>query len=191
MSSELVPEAEAFCDIFWRTGLPNPNPTCEIHHHPKPQLLMFVGGEGSFEVEVPLNDELYTFTKTTAIWIPAGVDHNVQIQPDRRSDDGNGNCHWPGPLQLKRKWIVGSRMWFDESNERAQEGGRTMRRIHDDFCRFIHLVCLAGCVGTRGGARTSGRSAGTAYRLCRGKRPGDGRGLHSSTWSRRVESWAA
>ena len=78
MSSELVPEAEAFCVIFWRTGLPNPNPTCEIDHHPKPQLLMFVGGEGSFEVEVPLNDELYTFTKTTAIWIPAGVDHNVK-----------------------------------------------------------------------------------------------------------------
>ncbi len=51
MSSELVAEAEAFCDIFWRTGLPDP--TCEIHHHPKPQLLMFADAEGSFEVEVP------------------------------------------------------------------------------------------------------------------------------------------
>ena len=39
---------------------------------------MFAGAEGSFEVEVPLNNELYTFTKTTAIWIPAGVDHNVK-----------------------------------------------------------------------------------------------------------------
>ena len=78
MSSELVPEVEAFCDVFWRTKLPEPNPTCEIHHHPKPQLLMFVGAEDTFEVEVPLNDELYTFTKTTAIWIPAGVDHNVK-----------------------------------------------------------------------------------------------------------------
>jgi len=51
MSSELVAEAEAFCDIFWRTELPDP--TCEIHHHPKPQVLMFAGAEGSFEVEVP------------------------------------------------------------------------------------------------------------------------------------------
>lgn len=55
----------------------NPNPTCEIHAHPVPQLLMFVGAEGSFEVEVPLNDEVYVLTKTTAIWIPAGVKHNV------------------------------------------------------------------------------------------------------------------
>ncbi len=78
MSSELVPEATTFADIFWRTKLPDPNPTCELHAHPVPQLLMFVGAEGSFEVEVPLNDELYVLTKTTAIWIPAGVRHNVK-----------------------------------------------------------------------------------------------------------------
>jgi hypothetical protein len=77
MSSQLVPEADAFCDIFWRTRLPDPNPTCEIHAHPSPQLLMFAGEEGSFEVVVPLNGEEYIITKTTAIWIPAGVEHNV------------------------------------------------------------------------------------------------------------------
>ena len=78
MSSQLVPEASAFADVFWRTSLPDPNPTCEIHSHPVPQLLMFVGEEGSFEVEVPLDDELYVLNKTTAIWIPAGVRHNVK-----------------------------------------------------------------------------------------------------------------
>ena len=100
MSSELVAEAEAFCDIFWRTGLPDPNPTCEIHHHPKPQLLMFADAEGSFEVEVPLNDERYTFTKTTAIWIPRRGGSQRQVQPHRRPDDGDGHRPWTGPLQL-------------------------------------------------------------------------------------------
>ncbi len=80
MGEALVPEATAFADIFWRTKLPDPNPTCEIHSHPAPQLLMFVGQEGSFEVEVPLDDELYVLTKTTAIWIPAGVKHNVKYR---------------------------------------------------------------------------------------------------------------
>jgi mannose-6-phosphate isomerase-like protein (cupin superfamily) len=78
MSSDLVPEANAFADVFWRTVLPTPNPTCELHAHPYPQLLMFVGEEGSFEVEVPLNDEMYVITKTTVIWIPPGVIHNVK-----------------------------------------------------------------------------------------------------------------
>lgn len=78
MSDELVPEATAFADVFWRTKLPDPNPTCEIHGHPVPQLLMFVGEEGSFEVEVPLDDELYVISRTTVIWIPAGVAHNVK-----------------------------------------------------------------------------------------------------------------
>lgn len=77
MSSELVADAEVFADVFWRTAVPNPNPTCEIHAHPVPQLLMFAGEAGSFEVVVPLDEEEHVFTKTTAIWIPAGVRHNV------------------------------------------------------------------------------------------------------------------
>ncbi|OLC15406.1 MAG: hypothetical protein AUH29_07870 [Candidatus Rokubacteria bacterium 13_1_40CM_69_27] len=77
MSGEQVPEATAFADVFWRTKLPTPNPTCEIHAHPAPQILMFVGEAGTFEVEVPLNDEVYVFDRTTVIWIPAGVRHNV------------------------------------------------------------------------------------------------------------------
>lgn len=77
MSSELVEGAEAFCDIFWRTRLPDPNPTCELHAHPVPQLLMFAGEEDSFEVVVPLDGDEYVLNKTTAIWIPTGVEHNV------------------------------------------------------------------------------------------------------------------
>jgi hypothetical protein len=80
MSGELVPEATAFADVFWRTRLPDPNPTCQIHAHPAPQILMFAGAPGSFEVEVPLDNELYVLDRTTVIWIPAGVKHNVRYR---------------------------------------------------------------------------------------------------------------
>ena len=89
-------------------NFPRPNPTCEIHHHPKPQLLMFVGAEDTFEVEVPLNDELYTFTKTTAIWIPAGVDHNVKYNRIDAPMMGNRHCDWAGTLQLKIRSLAGA-----------------------------------------------------------------------------------
>lgn len=78
MSSDLVPEATAFADVFWRTEIPDPNPTCEVHSHPVPQLLMFVGEEGAFEVEVPLEDELYVLNRTTVIWIPPHTRHCVK-----------------------------------------------------------------------------------------------------------------
>lgn len=77
MGKELVPEATAFADTFYRTHIPDPNPTCEMHAHPSPQILFYVGEEGTFDVEVPLEDEVYRITKTTAIWIPANVAHNV------------------------------------------------------------------------------------------------------------------
>jgi hypothetical protein len=78
MGADLVPEATAFADVFWRTEIPDPNPTCEPHAHPFPQLLLYVGEEGTFEVEVPLEDELYVLTRTTAIWVPPGVRHFVK-----------------------------------------------------------------------------------------------------------------
>lgn len=78
MSSDLVPEATVFSDVFWRTEIPDPNPTCDMHSHPVPQLLMFAGEEGSFEVEVPLEDELYILTRTTVIWIPPHTMHSVK-----------------------------------------------------------------------------------------------------------------
>ncbi len=77
MSSDLVDAAEVFCDIFWRTELPDPNPTCDVHKHPVPQLLMFAGADDSFEVVVPLDGDEYVITKSAAIWIPAGVEHSV------------------------------------------------------------------------------------------------------------------
>ena len=89
MSSDLVPEATVFVDIGTRTRLPRPNPTCEIHAHRSPQLLLFVGAPGSFEAEVPLNDEMYVLNKTTAIWVPAGVKHNLRY---RRIDGMMWEC---------------------------------------------------------------------------------------------------
>ena len=77
MNRELVPEATVFTDVFYRKEVPKVNPTCERHSHPTPQILMFVGEEGAFEVKVPLNDEVFTITKTTVIWVPANVEHNV------------------------------------------------------------------------------------------------------------------
>ncbi|MBA2132203.1 cupin domain-containing protein [Capillibacterium thermochitinicola] len=77
MNKDLVPEATVSADVFYRTEIPKVNPTCELHSHPTPQLLMFVGEEGTFEVKVPLNDEVFTITKTTMIWVPPHVKHNV------------------------------------------------------------------------------------------------------------------
>lgn len=77
MNKELVPEATVSVDVFYRTELPKVNPTCEMHSHPTPQLLLFAGKEGTFEVKVPLNDEVFTITTTTVIWVPPHVKHNV------------------------------------------------------------------------------------------------------------------
>lgn len=89
MSDELVPGAKVYIDIGRRTKIPRPNPTCEIHSHPSPQVLLFVGEAGSFEVEVPLNDEVYVLDRTAAVWIPAGVKHNLKY---RRIDGPMWEC---------------------------------------------------------------------------------------------------
>lgn len=77
MNKELVPEATVSTDVFYRKELPTVNPTCEMHSHPTPQLLLFVGEEESFEVIIPLNNEIFTITRTTMIWVPPHVEHNV------------------------------------------------------------------------------------------------------------------
>ena len=89
MSRELVPDATVFIDIGRRAQIPQPNPTCEIHSHPSAQVLLFVGEPGSFEVEVPLDNEVYVLNRTTAIWIPAGVKHNLKY---RRIDGPIWEC---------------------------------------------------------------------------------------------------
>lgn len=78
MNKGLVPEATVSTDVFYRKALPSKvNPTCEIHSHPTPQLLLFAGEEGTFEVKVPLNEELFTITKISVFWVPPPVKHNV------------------------------------------------------------------------------------------------------------------
>jgi len=80
MSRELVAESNVFADLAWRTEMPRPNPVCDVHAHPSPQLHMFVGAAGSFEVEFLLDDEWHLLDRTAMIWIPAGLKHQVRYR---------------------------------------------------------------------------------------------------------------
>jgi len=92
VTKELIPEADQIADIFWRTKVPEPNPTCTLHAHEVVQILFFAGETGSFEAVVPLVapsdpviDELtarpedeYKIDRSAAIYILPHVRHNVK-----------------------------------------------------------------------------------------------------------------
>jgi len=80
LNNEIVPGCNTFSDIYWRKEIPDINPVIPRHKHDTPMLLFFVGEPGSFEVEVPLDDEVYKITKTTLIWVPPGVEHSVDYK---------------------------------------------------------------------------------------------------------------
>ena len=92
VTKELIPEANYYMDISWRTKVPTPNPTCVLHIHDVIQILLFTGEPGSFEVVVPLvaprdpvidqltarPEDEYKVDRTAAIYIPPNVRHNVK-----------------------------------------------------------------------------------------------------------------
>ena len=66
--------------------IPEPNPWLKFHHHPHDEIILFMGTDPhniqylGAEVEVFLGDEKeresYLITKTSGIYIPAGLEHN-------------------------------------------------------------------------------------------------------------------
>jgi len=80
LNDERVPGCTVTSDIYWRKRIPEINPVIPWHSHDAPMILYIVGETGSFEVEVPLEDEVYKITKTTALWVPPGIKHLVHYK---------------------------------------------------------------------------------------------------------------
>jgi len=78
IDKDLVDGAWVWSDITYRTEMPEINPICDMHAHEVVQILYFVSAEGGFEIELRMDDEVYSFNKTTTVWIPPGVKHNVK-----------------------------------------------------------------------------------------------------------------
>jgi len=68
-------------DIGWRFQKPEPDPVEWTHTHDFDEVLCFIGTDPDNphdlggEVEFHIEDEKYTFDKTTTIFVPKGVPH--------------------------------------------------------------------------------------------------------------------
>lgn len=81
MSGELVPGCPIWFDLNWinDTHLPSEPSWVAPHKHDQVEVLFFVAtnpqGDLGGEIEFTIGGERHTFSKTTAIYIPPGVEH--------------------------------------------------------------------------------------------------------------------
>lgn len=77
----LVKGAPVTVDIGWRFQIPEPDPVEWTHTHDFDEVLCFMGTNPEkphdlgAEIEFQIGDEKHTFTTTTTIFIPKGLEH--------------------------------------------------------------------------------------------------------------------
>jgi hypothetical protein len=86
MSNELVPESNIYLEVGWIYEMPAPNPHIHEHKHENyNEIVLHIGGDPrnpedlGAEIEFSVDGEPLTFDKTSALFIPAGVNHGPVI----------------------------------------------------------------------------------------------------------------
>jgi len=81
MSKKQVSASNLHMNLIWVYEIPYPNPYVINHSHPYDEYLFFIGidpenpEELYGEVEFGIGGETYTFDTTTAIYLPANLEH--------------------------------------------------------------------------------------------------------------------
>ena len=81
MSNTLVPSCNVYLELSWIKGIPEPNPHIFSHTHRQDMVIMYIGNTAENpeylggEIEYTIGEQAFTFNRTSAIFIPAGVPH--------------------------------------------------------------------------------------------------------------------
>jgi len=81
MSNDLVPGSNTYIEIGWIYGMPEPNPHIHNHTHDFDEIVIHIGADPDnpeylgAEIEFVVGDEKLTIDKTSALFIPKGVEH--------------------------------------------------------------------------------------------------------------------
>lgn len=81
MSNDLVPNSNTYIEIGWVHEIPEPNPHILNHTHDFDEIVIHIGNdpynpeELGAEIEFVVGDDKLTINKTSALFIPKGVEH--------------------------------------------------------------------------------------------------------------------
>jgi hypothetical protein len=81
MSNDLVPGSNTYIEIGWVYEMPSPNPHIHKHAHDYPEIVLHIGTdpknpeELGGKIEFVVGEEKLVIDKTSALYIPKGVDH--------------------------------------------------------------------------------------------------------------------
>ena len=81
MSNDLVPGSDTYIEIGWVYEMPEPNPHIHAHDHDYPEIVLHIGSDPDnpedlgAEIEFMVGGEKIVIDKTSALFIPEGVDH--------------------------------------------------------------------------------------------------------------------
>jgi len=85
MSNDLVPGSDTYIEIGWVYDMPEPNPHIHDHAHDFDEIVLHVGTDPDnpeylgAEIEFVVGGQKLTINKTSALFIPKGVDHGPLI----------------------------------------------------------------------------------------------------------------
>ena len=81
MSNDLVPGSDTYIELEWVYEMPEPNPHIHDHAHDYNEIVLHVGTdpdnpeELGAEIEFVVGGQKLTINKTSALFIPKGVEH--------------------------------------------------------------------------------------------------------------------
>jgi hypothetical protein len=81
MSNDLVPGSDTYIEIGWVYEMPRPNPHIHKHSHDYPEIVLHIGTDPKNpeylggKIEFVVGDETLVIDKTSALYIPKGVEH--------------------------------------------------------------------------------------------------------------------
>ncbi len=80
MDGELVPGADFFVAGGIHHKIYQAEPITEKHYHNESEAYLFISKPGDAEIELELDDEVYTATSPCAVYIPPGVKHTYRYK---------------------------------------------------------------------------------------------------------------
>jgi len=81
MSNDLVPGSDTYIEIGWVYEMPSPNPHIHSHSHDYPEIVLHIGTDPKHpeelggKIEFVVGGETIVIDKTSALYIPKGVEH--------------------------------------------------------------------------------------------------------------------
>jgi len=85
LNKDILPGSKASISVRWIWAVPEPNDHVTRHAHSSDEVILFLGTDANnptdlgAELEITLGDEKIKVDKTSALYVPKGIEHNPEI----------------------------------------------------------------------------------------------------------------